>query len=407
MLAIQATRVFDGARLIPGGAVILLRDGSIEAVDQRSNTPPAGYDVSAFDNATVLPGLIDMHVHLCCDNSVGAVESLGSASDEHVAATIEESIGMQLRAGVTTVRDLGDRSWTVVERRDRTRPDMAPIAPTILASGPPITTMSGHCASWGGEADGMAGLSEAVATRAERGVDVVKIMASGGVNTFETDPSRSQFTEEELRLVVDKAHQAGLPVTAHAHAREAVERSIAAGVDGIEHCTCLTSDGPRMDDQLLDLLASRGVFVCPTLGRIPSSVIPPGVAERFRAIGLEPGEHAKRIGRAHRAGVKIVTGMDAGIAPGKCHGSLAYSIAALVDGGVSTSDAIASATSEAAAALGLGKRKGWLRSGYDADLIVVDGDPVSDVSALTRVLAVFVGGNRLALAETRADQATS
>lgn len=148
--------------------------------------------------------------------------------------------GSGVAAGVTTVRDLGDRDFCVVERRDRQRTGSG-LEPTIVASGPPITSVGGHCHFLGGEVAGADAILRAVAVRADRGVDAVKVMASGGVNTPGTDVLATQVRAEELCLVVDRAHDASLPVTAHAHGTPAVEQAIAAGVDGIEHCSCVTA----------------------------------------------------------------------------------------------------------------------------------------------------------------------
>ena len=168
---------------------------------------------------------------------------------------IEVGLSRQLAAGVTTVRDLGDRRYAVVEKRDAgaDRP-----RPTILASGPPITSVRGHCWNMGGEATGVEGLEAAVSERVERGVDVVKIMASGGIFTPGTDVRSLNSPSEELRLVVGEAHAAGIPMTAHAHALAAVEQALAAGVDGIEHCSCMTSTGAGPPPELVDRLAAAG-----------------------------------------------------------------------------------------------------------------------------------------------------
>jgi imidazolonepropionase-like amidohydrolase len=137
----------------------------------------------------------------------------------------------------------------------------------------------------GGEAAGVDALRRAVAERAERGADVVKIMASGGVMTPGTDMLACQFSLEEMRAVVDEAHLQGLAVTAHAHALPAVERSVTAGVDGIEHCSCLTHHGAVLPPELADRLVEAGTYVCPTLGRVPGVDPPAEVQARLAAAG--------------------------------------------------------------------------------------------------------------------------
>lgn len=389
MLAIRAGRGFDGERATPGGVVVLVDGGRIAAVHPVGVPPPDGVPVSDFLDATLLPGLIDTHVHLCGDSRHGALDRLPGLAEDELDAVIDEALRRQLAAGVTTVRDLGDRHWAVLQRRDRSA--AVPVT-TILASGPPVTSVRGHCWHMGGEADGPAQLRSAVAERAERGVDVVKVMASGGALTPGTDVMRCQFTLDELRLVVDLAHAAGLPVTAHAHGLPAIEQALDAGVDGIEHCTGLTDTGVEISDGLLERLAAQGVAVCPTLGVTADAVPPPAVRELFERLGLSFADRRRHVARMHRAGVRIVSGADAGVSAGKPHGILPSAIADLVAGGVPADAALASATSVAAEACCLGARKGQLRPGYDADLLLVDGDPRRDIAALGRPVAVMAGG---------------
>jgi imidazolonepropionase-like amidohydrolase len=393
MEAIRVGRAFDGADVLRGSALILVDAGRIVGVEPGRTEVPNGYGVSDFPNATVLPGLIDMHVHLNGDSQPGALDRLPEYDEAQLARVVEQALEQQLAAGVTTVRDLGDRRWASVEWRDRqrNRTTGSPM-PTILASGPPITSRRGHCWSMGGEAEGPGELRAAVRERVERGVDVVKIMASGGNLTLGTDVLACQFSLDELRLVVEEARAAGMPVTAHAHALSAVEQAVAAGVDGIEHASCLSASGISASDALLQSIAEQGIAVCPTLGRASGVVPPPQLVALQQRTGVTWEGRLELVGRMHRAGVRVVSGVDAGIGNGKPHGLMAAAIADLVAGGISTGDALASATSIAAEACGLGERKGRLRTGYDADLLLVDGDPTADIDALSRVAGVMAGG---------------
>ena len=392
VFAVRSTRAFDGRKAVAGGVTVVVDDGRIISVESSAGELPSDCPlVEPGPNSTLLPGLFDMHVHLCCDSGLGAVDRLGVTGPEEIHASIEQALTQQLDAGVTTVRDVGDRDWAVVERRSGQSTGMGP-SPTILASGPPITVPQGHCSSWGGAVSGTVGLAQAITERAERGVDFVKVMASGGLTTEGADPAQCQFSADELRFVVSAAHEAGLPITAHAHPLAAVEQAIDAGVDGIEHCSCTTENGMVADDQLLMRIASSGITVCPTNGRVPDVDVPPNIAAQRKRLGIS--DEAKRdwIRRAHDAGVKMVAGVDSGIGPGKRHGALPHIIVDLVAAGISPADALAASTSEAAAVCGLGRTKGRIAAGFDADLIVIEGDPLADITALTRVRAVYARG---------------
>lgn len=393
MLAIRARHAFDGVDPWPDGAVVLVDGARILGMEAIGFIPPDGTEVVEVDG-TVLPGLVNAHVHLCGDSRDGALERLPEFSADHLDAVISTALREQLASGVTTVRDLGDPHWSVVDRRDAPRAG----EPHIVASGPPITSAGGHCWMMGGEVVGVDALRAAVRERAERRVDVVKIMASGGNMTPGTDITACQFTLEELRAVVGEAHRQGLPVTAHAHALRAVEQAIEAGVDGIEHCTCLTAEGVDFSPQLMARLSRAQIDVCPTLGRDADVVPPPRLLEMFERFNMTLEKRQPVIAAAHAAGVRIISGDDGGITSGKRHGIFAEAVIGLHSGGVSIIDTLVSATSLAAQGCGIGDRKGRLRAGYDADVLVVDGDATTDLTALRSVSAVFLRGERAALA---------
>lgn len=386
-LAVRADRAFDGDRQLPQGALVLVDGDQITAVEPATTPVPADRRlIECPGGGTLLPGLIDAHVHLCCDSRDGALDRLAEHGDAEQAEVIETALRRHLAAGVTAVRDLGDRHYATLAWRER------PGLPAVAASGPPITCRRGHCWNMGGEVCGPAELHTAITDRAERGVDVVKIMASGGVNTPGTDVQDCQFTDADLRRLVTLAHDAGLPVTAHAHALAAVEQAVDSGVDGIEHCTCLTADGVRFPDALLNRLAARAISVCPTIGRVPGVVLPPRTQEIFQRYGLSPTARAGHAARLYHAGVKVVSGGDSGINASRPHGVLPWSLIELMTAGVPAHAALASATSLAATAIGFGERKGRIRPGFDADLLLVDGDPFTDPHALTRPTIVVLRG---------------
>ncbi|MCG5468996.1 amidohydrolase family protein [Micromonospora sp. LAH09] len=388
--AIRVARMFDGERLVNGGVLVLIDGGRIVDVQRGRTEAPEGWPVREEPHGTVLPGLVDAHVHLCADAGPDALGRLAECPETDLDAVVEASLRTHLTAGVTTVRDLGDRRDAVLRWRSReVRDDL----PTVVASGAPVTTVGGHCWSMGGEVSGVDGIREAVRLKATAGADLVKVMASGGVFTPGTDTTRPQFTDQELTAALTRAHDLGLPVTVHAHALNAVEQALRVGVDGIEHCTCVTATGAHVPDEVADRLATSGIAVCATLGTDPAVVTPPEVVAMAARAGLS--EAALRDGAAtlHRAGVRLVAGSDAGLGPAKPHGILPETLVEYVACGIPATAALAAATSVSAEVCGLGRRKGRVRVGFEADLLVVDGDPTSDITALRRPLAVYRAGD--------------
>lgn len=373
MLAIRAARLFDG-RTVTRDPVVLVDAGRI--VEKGS---PA--EVLDLGDATLLPGLVDAHTHLALDASDDPVGRVVAASDDELLDSMRAAARTALAAGITTVRDLGDRGYLSLVLRDELARD--PMAgPQVLAAGPPITTSGGHCWFLGGEADGVEGIRAAVRERAERGVDVIKIMATGGELTPGSRADTAQYGPDELRAAVDEAHRHGLPVTAHAHAAGTIVDAVAAGVDTIEHCSYAT-------DEVIGVLRQAGTVVSVTVGADPRFPYPP------RLVTLLV-EYFQMVARLREAGVPVVCGSDAGIREAKPHGVLPYGVAALVErAGFSPGEALRAATSLAADACGVGDRKGRIAPGYDADLLAVRGDPLTDITALTRVSAVMRTGRLL------------
>jgi imidazolonepropionase-like amidohydrolase len=341
---------------------------------------PAGAEV--FD--TILPGLVDGHVHLAFDASPDPVATLGARDDAAAFAAMTAAARATVQGGITTVRDLGDRGYLSLGLRDAAANDRT--LPTIVAAGPPITTPGGHCHFLGGPAEGVDGVRAAVREHADRGVDVIKIMASGGNLTPGSRPEIAQFELAELRAAVDEAHRLGLPVVAHAHGTQAIAGALAAGVDGLEHVTFMTADGvDEIPDDLLAGLAAGPVVIGTTLGVVPGTAPVPAIAARMPKL-------IANLRRMYAAGATIVPGTDAGLSPGKPHDVLRYAIAQLVKVGFPPAAALRAATSGVAGAIGLGRRKGRLAAGYDADLLIVDGDPLTDLAALHQIRAVYVRG---------------
>lgn len=399
MVAIRSARVFDGERFLDGGGTVLVRDGRIVGVEP--GFPDLGTDWEIVDcsDGTVLPGLIDTHVHLVADSQQDALDRVAGFTEGEIDEVVTDGLRRSLTGGVTTVRDLGDRLFNVVGRRDRQRHTPGLLEPTIVASGPPLTSPGGHCYYMGGEIPDRATLDAAIRARADRGVDVIKVMASGGMTTAGSDITGTQFSVEDLQFLVDRAHAAGLPVAAHAQSLASVEAALAAEVDAIEHCSCMTENGPVVTDHLIERLAASeivvgGVFgVRPVINLAQAPVNVRAFAERTgTTMETMLARRGEIMNRMYRGGVRFVTGADSGLADWRPHGQLYTAVEQFVDAGADAATALAASTSLAAEACGVGERKGRLRAGFDADVLVVDGDLAGDVGRLADVRSVMLAG---------------
>jgi imidazolonepropionase-like amidohydrolase len=401
MYAIRAAHAFDGERLLHGGATVVVDGARIVGVEAFGYEVPEGVEVLEYAG-TILPGLIDCHTHLVADCTVGGLERAATLTAGEVDEVVLASLRAHLASGVTTVRDLGDVGYRTLEAR------RLPGLPRVVAAGPPITTPEGHCHFLGGAVQGSedSALRAAVVERAERGVDAVKVMASGGFATPGTDHLGAQFSTAELSVLVDQAHRVGLPLVAHAHSLIAMENALAADVDGIEHFSGLSAgQGAYIDDRVLDDAARRGTYVDLTMGNdralhaLMPSPPPPAVAALMARFGVTSFDefYASRIGqlaRMRERGVRIITGVDSGMAPPKRHGNVWRAVIEMFDAGYETAQALAAATSTAAQACGLENETGRLATGYAADLLVVSGDLTADLRTLSTPVAIMVRGQR-------------
>jgi imidazolonepropionase-like amidohydrolase len=395
MHVIRAKQVFDGERFI-GEADVVLDGGTVVDV----GTPQAyAADVGIEDlgDVTVLPGLVDAHQHLTWDCSPEPATWHSDNDDDALLERGRVSARLALASGVTTVRDLGGRGRTTLALRDECAHDPS-AGPALLVAGPALTSPGGHCWYLGAECADAAALRARVADLARWGVDVVKVMATGGNVTPGSQPHESQFGVAELRAVVDAAHAEGLPVAAHAHGTAGVTDAIAAGVDTIEHASFMSADGVARDPELVARLAASRIWVSVTGGNLPGT-LPPPIQIRLPALHA----HVKDL---LDAGTRCILSTDAGIGPLKPPDVLARSVIQAVDEvGATVEHALAMCTSRAAEAIGVGDRAGRLRRGLRADAVVLEGRVDRDTGALLRPLRVLRGG--VVVASTGAPDAVS
>jgi imidazolonepropionase-like amidohydrolase len=374
-------RVLTGDQAVADGAVVI-GDRTVSWVGPAGALPGEYRELPRTDypGSTIMPGLIDSHVHLGFDGGPNPAARMRGSTDEQLLVLMLHSARQLLGVGVTTARDLGARSYLDVVVRDAIAEGLAR-GPRMVVATRPVTVTGGHCWFMGGEADSEDDLRRIVRTHHKHGADLIKVMATGGFMTRGSAPWHAQFTAAQLAVIVDEARRVDKPVAAHVHGIEGIRRAVDAGVTTLEHCSFVTETNERrFDEALAARIAEREIFVCPTV-----NVNAPYIAE---LTGIKVGEHAKAL---HEAGVRIITGTDAGIDNNPHHqyvGALEY----LVTLGFRPEQVLAMATTEAAAALAIDAVTGRLAPGYDADLIVVDGDPQRDVSALGRLQRVIARG---------------
>jgi imidazolonepropionase-like amidohydrolase len=333
-----------------------------------------------YPGSTIMPGLIDSHVHLALDGGPNPAARMRAETGEQQLMLMLHSARELLGVGVTTARDLGARGYLAVAVRDAIAAGLAR-GPRLVVAACPITVTGGHCWFMGGEADSEDDLRRLVRTHHKHGADLIKVMSTGGFMTTGSAPWYAQFTTGQLAVIVEEAARVDKPVAAHAHGTEGIRRAVEAGVTTIEHCSFVTETNERcFSEALAGRIAERGIIVCPTI-----SGNAPYVAD---LTGIVVGAHVKAM---HEMGVRIIVGTDAGVDNNPHHqyvGGLEY----LVTLGFQPAQVLAMATTEAAAALGLGAITGRLAPGYEADLVVVEGDPQADIAVLRDLRRVIARG---------------
>jgi imidazolonepropionase-like amidohydrolase len=393
-VVIRAGHVLDvkSGKMLSDRAIVIEGD-NIVSVGPASATPAADATTINLPNATVLPGLIDAHTHLTFNPSFG-YETLG-ISIPREALIGAHNARVTLEAGFTTVRNVGARGYTDVALRDAINAGDVP-GPRMLVSGPALSITGGHCdndllpyeyhATSDGVADGIENVQHKTREIIKYGADLIKVCATGGVLSKGDDPNASQYTLEEMKAIVADAHRLGRKVAAHAHGAQGVIWASEAGVDSVEH-------GHLMNDAAIATLKKNGTYLVPTLYLIDwqrenaaKANLPEYTRHKMQIVSEAAKTNAKK---AIEAGVKIGLGTDAAVYP---HGLNAHELAVYVSLGMTSLQAIQTATINDADLLGWSDKIGTLEAGKWADIIAVDGDPLQDVTTLQHVKFVMKGG---------------
>lgn len=376
-----------GAAAVPGQSLVV--EGRRIAWIGPDDSAPTTAPESVVDGGgrTVLPGLINCHVHLSAD---GAPDLFAQVAGDTVSLSTlraAHSARETLHSGVTTVRDCGAADGVVVELAKAIESGLA-TGPRIQAAGRVITMTGGHGHFIGREADGPDEIRKATRTEIKSGAAVIKVMATGGVLTPGVSPTQTALLPEELAVVAQEAHNSGRRVTTHAIGRSGIHNALLAGIDSIEH-------GFYLDDELLELAVARGTFLVPTILAVD------GIVRNGRAGGIpdwvvdkaerEAAKQRESFAAAVASGMRIAAGTDAGT-PFNRHGDMARELALMVENGLTSMQTLVAATHGAAENLGMLNELGTLEVGKLADLVVVDGDPVADISATGQVALVVKDG---------------
>ena len=387
MVAYRAVRVFDGTSegVIEDGAVVV-EDGHIASVGPARGLHPNTEAVDLGD-VTLMPGLVDAHVHLVWDASAEPHEVVERESRALTVLRCAKNAALHLHAGVTTVRDVGSTDGLAVEIGRAVELGILS-GPRVIAAGRAIAMTGGHGWFLGREADGPDALRRAAREEIKAGASCIKLMASGGVYGHAEEPGSPQLTVEEMRSCVEEAHKAGRKAAAHAYSVQAINNAMEAGVDSVEH-------GSFLDRETIERMREQGTYLVPTMSVYAAmaekgpSLGSPEYITRKTAEVLEAGGEAFRL--ALEAGVPVAAGTDCG-APGHPHGTLPEELRLMVEAGATPQQALRFGTSAAAELLGLGDEVGALEPGKRADLLAVAGDPTLDIKSLRKVRLVLRDG---------------
>lgn len=394
-IAIHHTRLIDGTGAVLDHATVVIRGAKIVAVGaSRDIAIPKGSTRIDGRGLTVIPGLIDCHVHLCLGGEPDVVATVESESPSYTLLKSARHAKMTLEAGFTTVRDVGSRDHSIFALKRAIEAGIVP-GPRIVGAGLAICMIGGHARFIGQEVEGTEKVRQAVEAQVAAGAGVIKVIASGGVLTPGTSPDQAQMTMEELVAAVEAARRAGKKVAAHAHGAAGMKNAIRAGVHSIEHATLLDEDAG-------ELMKRHGVYMVPTLSALattaagrPGCGIPESALDKAKAMTKR---HQASFKKAHRSGIVIAMGTDAGT-PLNYHGDNAQELDRMVALGMTPMEAIVTSTAAAARLIGIHDSVGTLTKGLQADLVAIDGNPLRRIELLRdrgRIMGVMQAGRFVA-----------
>lgn len=372
-----------GETVITGGSV-LVEDGIIKEVGT-SIEAPADAVIIDLGGKTMLPGLFNCHVHMCSDAGNGVRDQL---SDAGLTVRALKNLKTLLNSGVTYIRDAGAPNYIDTVLHDAAlKGDI--LAPEMQTAGKCICMTGGHGWQNGREADGPDDCRKAAREQLRAGANWIKVMATGGVMTKGVEPGSPQLTEDELRAAIEEAHKAGAKTFTHAQGMEGIKNVLRAGVDSIEH-------GFFMDDWCFDYMKEHDVFFVPTLAAphwIKVNGTAAGIPDYMvRKVENTIDAHQDTFRRAHKAGVKIALGTDAGT-PFNTFDKTAYEAVMMVENGLTPMEAIQCGTINAAELLSVKDTHGSITPGKKANFAVFEKNPLEDINAIMDCAMTVLAGN--------------
>jgi imidazolonepropionase-like amidohydrolase len=379
-------RVLEHATvLVSGEKIVKVAEGNISIPKDAKKIP--------MDGQVLLPGFIDSHIHICFDSSPDPMTSALSESQTMTTLKAAKAAKQTLLAGITSIRDMGGKDGIDLGLRQAINSGLIP-GPRMLASGKLICMTGGHGWQVGLEVNGVDAVRRAAREQIKAGVDIVKLMATGGVLTPAVEPGSEQLTEAELKAGVEEAHKAGRKTATHAMGTKGILNALRAGIDSIEH-------GVYLDEEAVALMIERDVPLIPTLSAL-FNIANKGIEAGIPAFAVEKTLkvkpfHLESIRMAREAGVSIAMGTDAGT-PFNRHGDNLGELKFLVDCGFSPMEAIEAGTRIAARVLGMEKELGTIEEGKRADLVLIEGNPLEDIEILLKrelIRLVMKGGKQV------------
>jgi imidazolonepropionase-like amidohydrolase len=394
-VAIRSVRIIDGTGRTIERATVLVRGAMITAVgsDQDLSIPRGATKIDGR-GLTLLPGLIDCHVHLCLGAEPDVVEAIAKEPPALTLLKSSQAARQTLEAGFTTVRDVGSRDHSIFTLQRAIDTGLVP-GPRIVGAGLAICMIGGHARFIGQEVEGPEQVRSAVRAQIAAGATVIKVVASGGVLTPGTSPDQAQMTVEELQAAVDEAQGARMKVAAHAHGASGMKNAVRAGVHSIEHATL-------MDEEAAAMMKQQGVFMVPTLSALATTAacrrgcgIPQSALDKAKSMTKR---HQASFKNAMRDGIHIAMGTDAGT-PFNFHGENAQELERMVAFGMTPMQAILASTSAAARLIGIQDQVGTIEKGKLADLLLFEGNPLRRIDLLrdrNRIIGVMQAGKFVA-----------